>query len=192
MRSMLLVPLLFLGLATAGAQIMPGQQNPGNPGIPGEPGTPPTFPRQQIPPDQTIPQAQTPQAPASQQVPPEQSATPAATPLNVQGCVSGDTGNFSLTDANGNVYQLVGADRVLSRYVGKTVEVTGTTNAPASSAATAPTTPTQPEEEENEPAAQSQPQATQPGSASTSTDQHKLVVSSVKEVSNSCGGERPQ
>ena len=194
MRTFMLVLALLLGAALAGAQIQPTQQSPpANPQIPGEPGTPgtpPTFPRQQIPPDQTIPQAQTPEPPAAQQVPPEQTnPVGTSTAITVQGCLSGADGNYSISDPNGATYQLVGSDRLLSSYVGHMVQVTGTTTSSRTSVSTSPPdTPVTPETEENEP----MPSVEQPGNPPQAGDHTPtLNVTSVKEVAKSCS-ENPR
>ena len=195
MRSFILACVLLLGAAVAGAQIAPTQQSPpASPNYPGEPGTPPSFPRQQIPPDQTIPDTQTPQAPAPQQVPPEEQPNPvaASNPITVQGCLSGSDGNYSIADATGSTFQLIGSDRMLSPYVGRTVQVTGTTSSGGTSVATPPDASTRPEAQENEPMEQTpveqQPSVSQPA---TQSGQSAITVSTVKEVARSCS-EGPQ
>jgi ABC-type phosphate transport system substrate-binding protein len=52
----------------------------------------------------------------------------------VQGCLSGSSGNFTLTDKNGNTYQLTGDTAKLSEHVCHEVKVTGTTSSSASAA----------------------------------------------------------
>jgi len=54
----------------------------------------------------------------------------------VQGCLSGSSGNYMLTDATGVMWQLQGDESKLSANVNKEVEVTGTTGAEASASAT--------------------------------------------------------
>lgn len=44
----------------------------------------------------------------------------------VEGCLSGSSGNFTLTDKNGMTYQLTGDSAKLSEHVGHEVKVTGT------------------------------------------------------------------
>ncbi len=80
----------------------------------------------------------------------------------VQGCLSGSSGNFTLTDKNGTTYQLTGDTAKLSEHVGHEVKVTGT----SSSASTA-----------------------SGGSASATTGaagSQTLEVSSVKHISKTC------
>jgi hypothetical protein len=59
------------------------------------------------------------------------SATASGT-TTVEGCLSGSSGNFTLTDKHGNTYQLTGDTAKLSEHVGHEVKVTGTTSSPAS------------------------------------------------------------
>ena len=61
------------------------------------------------------------------------SATASGT-TTVQGCLSGSSGNFTLTDKNGNTYQLTGDTAKLSEHVGHEVKVTGTTSSASASA----------------------------------------------------------
>lgn len=47
----------------------------------------------------------------------------------VQGCLSGTSGSYTLTDKNGMTYQLTGDNAKLAEHVGHTIQVTGNTNA---------------------------------------------------------------
>lgn len=49
--------------------------------------------------------------------------------MTVEGCLSGSSGNFTLTDKNGTAYQLTGDPAKLSEHVGHEVKVTGTSGA---------------------------------------------------------------
>ena len=53
----------------------------------------------------------------------------------MQGCLSGSSGSYMLTDATGVIYQLQGDDSQFSANVNKEVEVTGTPGATASASA---------------------------------------------------------
>jgi len=57
---------------------------------------------------------------------------PAAGPSNAQavirGCLSGSSGNYTLTDRNGMQYQVTGDDAALRSVVGREVEITGLEN----------------------------------------------------------------
>lgn len=46
--------------------------------------------------------------------------------VTVEGCLSGSSGNFTLTDKNGTAYQLTGDSTKLSEHVGHEVKITGT------------------------------------------------------------------
>jgi len=49
--------------------------------------------------------------------------------MTVEGCLSGSSGNFTLTDKNGTSYQLTGDTAKLSEHVGHEVKVTGSSGA---------------------------------------------------------------
>jgi len=82
----------------------------------------------------------------------------------VEGCLSGSSGSYTLTDNNGTAYQLTGDTAKLSEHVGHEVKITGTTGSGASASGSA-----------------GAPSAT--GSAGS---QQTLQVSSVKHVSKTC------
>jgi len=46
----------------------------------------------------------------------------------VEGCLSGSSGNYTLTDKNGVSYQLTGDSAKLSEHVGHTVKIMGTSS----------------------------------------------------------------
>ena len=46
--------------------------------------------------------------------------------MTVEGCLSGSSGNYTLTDKNGMSYQLTGDTAKLSEHVGHEIKVTGT------------------------------------------------------------------
>ena len=82
----------------------------------------------------------------------------------VEGCLSGSSGSYTLTDKNGAAYQLTGDTAKLSEHVGHEVKITGTTGSGAS-------------------ASGSSGAASSAGSAGS---QQTLQVSSVKHVSKTC------
>jgi len=82
----------------------------------------------------------------------------------VEGCLSGSSGNYTLTDKSGMSYQLTGDTAKLSEHVGHEIKVTGTT----SSGSTAPS-------------------GSSSGTAEQSnSSQQSLQVSSVKHISKTC------
>lgn len=57
----------------------------------------------------------------------QSSRTGADGQVTVEGCLSGSSGNFTLTDKNGTAYQLTGDTAKLSEHVGHEVKIMGTT-----------------------------------------------------------------
>lgn len=55
--------------------------------------------------------------------------------MTVKGCLGGNDGNYTLTDAHGTVYQLTGDTSKLSEHVGHEVKVTGGVKTPGAAAA---------------------------------------------------------
>jgi hypothetical protein len=91
-----------------------------------------------------------------------QSSATSSGATSVEGCLSGSSGNYTLTDKNGSTYQLTGDTAKLSEHVGHEVKVTGNTSA-------ASATPSD---------------GTATGTASGNSQ--TLEVSSVKHVSKTC------
>jgi hypothetical protein len=89
----------------------------------------------------------------------------AGTEMSVQGCLRGSGGSYTLTDANGNTFQVTGDTAKLSEHVGHEVKVSGT----ASSASPSP----------------SGASGGTMGQAG-STPQQAIEVSSVKHISKTC------
>src|ERR1700751_4820752 len=86
---------------------------------------------------------------------------------SVQGCLSGSSGNYTLTDKNGNTYQLTGDTAKLSEHVGHEVKVTGTSSSGSASAAGGGTT-------------------TGTTGQAAGANAQTLEVSSVKHISKTC------
>ncbi len=82
----------------------------------------------------------------------------------VEGCLSGSSGSYTLTDKNGTAYQLTGDTAKLSEHVGHEVKITGTTGSGASASGSAGA----------------------PSAAGSAGSQQTLQVSSVKHVSKTC------
>jgi len=104
----------------------------------------------------------------SQTSPSPSRTTPAGTgaETTVQGCLSGSSGSYTLTDKNGNSFQLTGDTAKLSEHVGHEIKVTGT----PSSASASPSDGTD---------------SSKAGEASGSSQQG-LEVTSVKHISKKC------
>ncbi len=81
----------------------------------------------------------------------------------VEGCLNGSNNSYTLTDKNGNTYQLTGDTAKLSEHVGHEVKITGTASAAGSSANGGTT-----------------------GAMGGSGSQQSLQVTSVKHISKSC------
>jgi hypothetical protein len=89
-------------------------------------------------------------------------STNSGSSTTVEGCLSSNNGNYTLTDSHGNNFQLTGDTSKLSEHVGHTVKITG-----AMSSASAPSTG-------------------ETGGAMGSTTQQAIDVGSVKHVSKTC------
>ena len=86
--------------------------------------------------------------------------------MTVEGCLSGASGNYTLTDKNGMAYQLTGDTAKLSEHVGHEVKVTGTSGSAGSGA--------------------SGSTETSPSGAGSAGAGQTLQVSSVKHVAKTC------
>lgn len=92
-----------------------------------------------------------------------QSSTTANGATTVEGCLSGSSGNYTLSAKDGTSYTLTGDTAKLSEHVGHEVKVTGTPSSGSNSGGTATGTPGQ-----------------------TTGSSQTLEVSSVKHVSKTC------
>lgn len=81
--------------------------------------------------------------------------------MTVEGCLSGSSGNFTLTDKNGMSYQLTGDTAKLSEHVGHEIKVTGMSSSGATTGGAS---------------------ASSSGAGANST----IEVSSVKHISKTC------
>jgi len=98
--------------------------------------------------------------PTSPQTSSGQTATSSGGETTVQGCLSGSSGNYTLTDKGGQTYQLTGDTSKLSEHVGHEVKVTGTTQSASATSGSSATT--------------------------ASANGQSLQVSSVKHISKTC------
>jgi len=107
------------------------------------------------------------------QASPGQIAKGSAQQLSINGCLSGSSGNYTLTDKTGNSYQLRGISADLSSHVGQQVRISGSAM-PSSAAIT--TTETA---------------ATAPTRSSSSVAQvNKITVENVSKLSDHCSPGR--
>jgi uncharacterized protein DUF5818 len=91
------------------------------------------------------------------------SSSTASGATTIEGCLSGSSGNYTLTDKHGNTYQLTGDTAKLSEHVGHEVKVTGTSSSASSATG-----------------------GTATGTAGASGNSQTLEVSSVKHISKTC------
>ena len=89
----------------------------------------------------------------------DQGSRSAAGQTTVEGCLSGSSGGYMLTDQNGTMYQLSGDTAKLSEHVGHEVKVSGTASSGGSS---------------------------EPANGASGGAQQTLQVSSVKHISKTC------
>ena len=88
-------------------------------------------------------------------------ATTASGATAVEGCLSGASGNYTLTDKNGVAYQLTGDTAKLSEHVGHQVKITGTSSSAS-------------------------PGGDGTAAGTTNANSPTLEVSSVKHISKTC------
>lgn len=96
----------------------------------------------------------------------DQSTTSSSGQTQVQGCLQGSNGNYTLTADSGTTYQLQGDTSKLDKHVGHEVQITGSTSGAG--------------------AAGSSSAAGSNAGASNTASQQTLNVSSVKHIATSC------
>ncbi len=108
----------------------------------------------------------------------------------VQGCLSGASGSYTLTDATGAMYQVQGDESQLSANVDKQVEVTGNSGAKASASATNSADANAPGSANSGDAsgtsASGNSTTTGTGASATATVSKMLTVTSIRKVADSC------
>lgn len=107
----------------------------------------------------------------------------------IQGCLTGTSGNYMLTDATGVSYKVQGDESQLSANVNKEVEVMGTIASSASASAnnadaSAPDAASQGDANANSASGSST------GATATATASKTLEASSVKMVADSCSNSK--
>jgi len=114
-------------------------------------------------------------------------ATASAGTNTVQGCLTGTSGNYMLTDATGVMYQLTGDESQLSANVNKQVEVTGTAGAKASASATNSPDTSAPGSSTSGTASEASGSTGSSTGASANANAAKtLQVTSINKVADSC------
>jgi hypothetical protein len=115
-----------------------------------------------------------------------------ATGNSIQGCLTGSSGNYMLTNASGVSYKVQGDDSQLSANVNKQVEVMGTVGSSASaSAGNSPDTSApngSAAGEANANAGSSSSGST--GATATATATKTITATSVKAVGDSCSNSK--
>lgn len=112
------------------------------------------------------------QMPTSSQTSSQSSDNGNGSEMTVRGCLSGSSGNYTLTSDSGTTYQLAGDTSKLSDHVGHEIEVKGTTS-PSSSSSSSGTMGS----------------SGSSGSSSGGTSQQTLNVTSMKHIATSCSSK---
>src|SRR5882724_8011503 len=102
MRQLLALSVLLLGISWAAAQDTPSQSSPNS---------------------------SSPSQSTADQSTPGQTSANAGDQKTVEGCLSGSSGSYTLTDNSGATYQLTGDTSKLSEHVGHEVKVMGSSAA---------------------------------------------------------------
>jgi len=105
-----------------------------------------------------------------QTVAPDRGTKTANSQNTVEGCLTQSSGNYMLTDASGNVFQLVGAGPNLGQEIGQTVKITSVeaTHVPSSAWVSTP----------------------QPGVYAHVNGPYILTVLSFEHISSGCSSKR--
>ena len=120
---------------------------------------------------------------STSQTPATSSSDQTSMPSNgnvIQGCLSGSSGNYMLTDVSGTMWQLTGDESQLSANVNKQVEVMGTASGGASAESHTP---------DSNASGNSAEASGTTGSASASANTNgakTLAVTTVRKVADSC------
>jgi hypothetical protein len=119
-------------------------------------------------------------------------ATASAGTNTVQGCLTGTSGNYMLTDATGVMYQLTGDESQLSTNVNKQVEVTGTAGAKASASATNNPDTSAPGSSTSGTASDTSGSSTgsSTGASANANAAKTLQVTSINKIADSCSASK--
>jgi len=117
-------------------------------------------------------------------------ATASAGTNTVQGCLSGTSGNYMLTDASGVMYQLTGDESQLSANVNKEVEVTGTAGAKASASANSPDTSAPGSSTSGSASGTSGSSGSSTGASANANAAKSLEVTAINKVADSCSASK--
>jgi hypothetical protein len=108
----------------------------------------------------------------------------------IQGCLTGTTGNYMLTDATGVSYKVQGDESQLSSNVNKEVEVMGTVASTASASASNNPDASAPNAASQGDANANSASGSSTGATATATASKTLEASSVKMVADSCSNSK--
>ena len=102
-----------------------------------------------------------------------------ANQTSIQGCLSGSSGSYTLTDNSGATYQLQGSDSKLSKHVGEEVEVKGSEGSSSAASSASPSG-----------ASPSSSASSGASSSSGASAGKSFNVTSVKKISSTCGSSK--
>jgi hypothetical protein len=115
-KTLLTTAIFMLSAAWAVAQSTPGSQQPVTPGA--------SSPSSSMP----SPQSTAPDASPSSTTTTQTTETSTDSSTAIEGCLSGSSGNFTLTDQSGKAYQLAGDTSKLTEHVGHQIRVMGSSS----------------------------------------------------------------
>jgi hypothetical protein len=128
-----------------------------------------STPQSGSPPNSTYPSSQTGNTDNGQASPGAQSSHRMGSEASIEGCLMGSNGSYTLTDANGNQYQLEGNTSKLASHVNTQVQIRGSETSAESSGMSG---------------------RTASGATGTGTANKMFHVKSVKRISNSCSSSK--
>jgi len=117
----------------------------------------------------------------SDQTAPGQMGKGNASQTSVQGCLSGSSGNYTLTDKTGTTFQLTGSSADLKSHVGQQVQISGSST-PSAAGGTGGTGATG--------TSGTAGAAAGTGSSSAASQAPQISVESVSKISDTCSPSR--